>query len=121
MKAIYDHRPKAIEAVGNGSYLYRRNIERNDEREREEFRCEEVAVWGPLDSDKILEIVIADVCPLSREQKLINEFNSLALGVIPDERGNEIKTAYKEFLELRLRLKNEVEAAWAEYEKEESL
>lgn len=63
--ANYDAKPSKLEAVGNGSYLYRFNIEENtvehfsegtDEavETRSYWECEEVTVWSPLTSNKSL-------------------------------------------------------------------
>lgn len=83
--ANYDAKPSKLEAVGNGSYLYRFNIEEKTVEHfaegtgeavetRSSWECEEVTVWSPLTSNKITEAVIGTLCPVSHEQKLVNEF-----------------------------------------------
>ena len=85
MKAIYTSVPKTIEAIGNGSYHFRWNIElfiNNDGIEQ--YRCDEVVVWS-LNSADITKKVIEELWPISYEQKLINDYNSYTLGVLPEE------------------------------------
>ena len=123
--ANYDSKPSKLEAVGNGSYLYRFNIEERTEEvhaegqeepisTRTSWDCEEVVVWSPLTSNKITEAVIGTLCPVSHEQKLVNEFNAANLGLVGGSKSSdEAKTAiarYKEFLEQRASLKSMVDA-----------
>ena len=126
--AFYDNQPSKLEAVGNGSYLYRFNIEQQTtERQIEDgqkaethtqWKCDEVTVYEPLTANKITEAVIASVCPASHEQKLVNEYNAANLGLVggsktSDEAKQRI-AAYKEFLEYRNTLKNKVDEDCAE-------
>lgn len=124
MRAIYDAKPPKLEAVGNGSHLYRFNIEDNtaevyaegaevptDSKTR--WECDEVTVWEPLTANKIMEAVIASVCPVSHEQKLVNEYNAANLGMMGGSKtSDEAKAkiaAYKEFLEYRNQIKEQVD------------
>jgi hypothetical protein len=123
--ANYDAKPSILEAVGNGSFLYRFNIEEKTSEihaegtdepvsTRTSWDCDEVVVWSPLTSNKITEAVIATICPASHEQKLVNEFNAANLGLVggsksSDEAKQRI-AAYKEFLEYRAALKAQVDA-----------
>ena len=123
--ANYDAKPSVLEAVGNGSFLYRFNIEEKTsevmaegENEpvstRTSWDCEEVVVWSPLTSNKITEAVISKICPASHEQKLVNEYNAANLGLVggsitSDEAKKRI-AAYKEFLEYRAALKEQVDS-----------
>lgn len=123
--ANYDAKPSILEAVGNGSFLYRFNIEEKTsealaegENEpvstRTSWDCDEVVVWSPLTSNKITEAVISTICPASHEQKLVNEYNAANLGLVggsktSDEAKKRI-AAYKEFLEYRAALKEQVDA-----------
>ena len=86
--AIYDNKPSIFEANGDGSYTYRWNIREveiaaggDSEETTTKWECEEVIVWGTVTSDKLTEAVIGKMCPVGREQKLINEFNAANLGV----------------------------------------
>lgn len=123
--ANYDAKPSKLEAVGNGSYLYRFNIKENTseifaegENEpvstRTSWECDEVVVWSPLTSNKITEAVIGTLCPVSHEQKLVNEFNAANLGLLGGAKTSDAaKNAiarYKEFLEQRASLKSMVDA-----------
>lgn len=125
MRVSYDHEPSTLEAVGDGSYRYRFNIEENtvehfDESDaahvvtRAEWLCDEVIVWGPLSSNKITEAVISSICPASHEQKLVNEYNAANLGLVggakTSDAAKERIDAYKEFLEYRNALKAQVDA-----------
>ena len=78
--AFYDEKPSVLEAVGNGSYIYRFNIEEQT----------------------------------SHEQKLVNEFNAANLGMVggskTSDEAKERIAAYKEFLECRKTLKEQVDA-----------
>lgn len=123
MQAFYDHKPSKLEAVGDGSFLYRFNIEEvvpeviegEEQVERtSSWKCEEIVVWSPMTSNKITEAVIGTLCPVTHEQKLVNEFNAASLGLIGGAKTSDgAKTAiarYKEFLEQRASLKAMVDA-----------
>ncbi len=127
--AFYDEKPSKLEAVGNGSYLYRFNIEEETIEQRVEgeedaletktrWQCDEVTVWSPLTANKITEAVITAICPATHEQKLVNEYNAANFGMVggsktSDEAKQKI-AAYKEFLEYRNTLKEQVDADCAE-------
>lgn len=125
--AIYDEKPSKLEAVGNGSYLYRFNIEEvvpeliegEEQQERtSQWKCDEVTVWSPLTSNKITEAVIATICPASHEQKLVNEYNAATLGMVGGSNTSDTAkrciNRYREFLENRKTLKEQVDADCAE-------
>lgn len=127
MKAFYDEKPSVLESVGNGSFLYRRNIqevvpELNEGEEqterRSQFSCDEVTVFEPLTSNRITEAVIADRWPSSHEQKLVNEYNAATLGLVggaksSDEAKSRIDN-YKAFLTERAEIKEQVDADCAD-------
>lgn len=120
MKVIYDNEPSVLEAVGNGSHRYHydikavkaESIEKSSGAEsRTQYECQEVIVWEPLTSNKITEAVIAEKWDGNQEQKLINEYNAILLGITTDKTEIANKTAaYKEFLAERVRLKAIVDA-----------
>lgn len=129
MRVSYDHEPSTLEAVGDGSFRYRFNIEENTVEHiaegdaapaatRTEWLCDEVIVWGPLTSNKITEAVISSICPASHEQKLVNEYNAATLGLIDGSKTSDAAkeriAAYKEFLQLRSELKAAVDADCAQ-------
>lgn len=118
MKATYDNEPSVLEAVGNGSHRYHYDIkaktgsaEKSSGAEsRTQYECQEVIVWEPITSNKITEAVIADKWDSNQEQKLINEYNAIQLGITTDKAEIASKTAaYKEFLAERVRLKTIVD------------
>lgn len=117
-RAYYDERPSALEAVGNGSYLYRWDIKEEtvpsmgmgDEEQAEDrtqWSCREVTVWAPITADKLKEAVISASYGEDEELKLVNEYNSYQLGVS----GNDNSEAYKAFLKERTELKRGVDEA----------
>lgn len=120
MKVIYDNEPSVLEAVGNGSHRYHYDIKAvkaestekpSGTESKTQYECQEVIVWEPLTSNKITEAVIAEKWDGNQEQKLINEYNAIQLGITTDKAEIAIKTAaYKEFLEERARLKAIVDA-----------
>ena len=120
MKVIYDNEPSVLEAVGNGSHRYHydikavkaESIEKSSGTEsKTQYECQEVIVWEPITSNKITEAVIADKWDGNQEQKLINEYNAIQLGITTDKTEIAIKTAaYKDFLAERVRLKAIVDA-----------
>lgn len=120
MKATYDNEPSVLEAVGNGSHRYHYDIKAvktesaeksSSEGTRTQYECQEVIIWEPLTSNKITEAVIAEKWDGNKEQKLINEYNAIQLGITTDKAEIASKTAaYKEFLAERVRLKAIVNA-----------
>ena len=133
MLAFYDNKPSVLEAVGNGSYKYRFDItEKTPEtvttssddsnaqegEQRTQWQCQEVTVWSPVTSNKITEAVITDYLGDSNyEQKLINEYNAVQLGLYGSKTGEEAKkhiAAYTEYLNTRAALKAKIDADCAE-------
>lgn len=123
MLAFYDNKPSALEAVGNGSYLYRFNIEEivpevteeNIEEEKvSQWKCDEVTVWQPLSSNKITEAVISELWENNYEQKLVNEYNAAILDVYDEETATAKIAAYKSFLTERNAVKQQVDNDCAE-------
>lgn len=124
MTAFYDSKPSKFEAVGDGSYFYRWDIrevevahQQGDQEEdatKTQFACEEVVVWGTVSANKITQAVIADLIGSDHEQKLINEYNSAVLGMLPEEEAESKIEAYKAFLQKRSEVKAQVDADCAE-------
>ncbi len=119
MQAYYDHEPAVFEAVGNGSYLYRWDIQTvTDETTDEEgnttsttqWQCQEVAVYAPISANKITAAVIAETWDSDYEQKLVNEYNAGVLSVYDKTTAAEKKANYKAFLSARDTLKAQVDA-----------
>lgn len=122
MKAFYDNAPLKIEAVGNGSFLYRWNI---TETTREsiipdgiegatvetttQWQCDEVTVWPPLTANTILKAAIAETWSSDYEQKLVNEYNAAKLGLYDTVLATTKIASYSEFLLARNTLKQAVD------------
>ncbi len=127
-RAYYDSKPSAFEAVGNGSYLYRWDIQEEKVQseamqegieepvasvERVQYSCYEVTVWAPVTANKITETVISAFVDVNREQKLVNEYNAANLGMYGTKTSEEAKSrieAYKSYLTERSALKAQVDA-----------
>lgn len=114
MKSIYDEKPAVIEAVGNGGYYYRWDIKEvtidTVEEQRTQWQCEQVVVYAPLTSNKIVQAVISEVWGLNIENKMLNEFNGAQLGVYDEATAAEKIAKYKQFLAERNALKAQVDA-----------
>ena len=124
-KAYYDTRPAPIEAVGDGSHRYRWAIGEtampgvtDGQPGIAQWACHEVTVWGRLDPDTILRAAIAARWGTDAEAKLLNDFNAAQLGLFGSAKGAEAAKyidRYKEFLDERKALKEQVENDWKEY------
>lgn len=125
MKTHSDHELNRLEAVGNGSYLYRWDIHTEVQEQPSEdgegvitrpvWVAEEVTVWMPLTPNRITAAVITEAFPSDYEQKLLNEYNAANLGMIPDKEETEKRRqAYTDFLRRRAELKKEIDAFCAE-------
>lgn len=112
MKAFYDHEPQKIEAIGDGYYRYRWNIEESVEThdgvEVRQWSCSEVCFW-PLSANAITEKVISSCWPGNYEQKLVNEYNAAVLGVFDEVTANVKTVAYTVFLKERQALKDMID------------
>lgn len=123
MKAYYDGKPSVFEAVGNGNYLYRYSIEKveapalgydadgSETDTRTQFVCEEVTVMPPLTSNRITEAVISERWSNNVEQKLVNEYNAVKLGLYGSDESEEAQKcieAYKTFLAERNAIKEQI-------------
>ena len=132
-RAYYDALPHKFEAVGNGSYIYRWDIQEEAvpqqimaegedqpvaEVSHTQYSCYEVIVWATVTSNKITEAVIGQMWEANYEQKLINEYNAAKLGMYGGSASSsEAKakiSAYKEFLAARSALKAQIDADCAE-------
>lgn len=132
MIASYDNKPSVLEAVGNGSYLYRWDIEEvvpeqteqpeeqaagTDENaeavQKSSWKCNEVTVWPPITPNRITEAAITEQWDRNYEQKLVNEYNAAQLGLYGEVTGDEAKArikAYTDYLTARTALKAQVDA-----------
>ena len=122
--AIYDAKPSKSEAVGNGSFLYRWNIEEiqvpengDSETTVSKWQCEEVTIWSPVTANKVTEAVITTKWDNNYEQKLVNDYNAAKLGVYGTTTSTEAKekvAAYTDYLNERKALKEQIVADCAE-------
>ena len=115
MKAFYSQKPKVLEAVGNGSYLYRYNITEEQieateqTKQQTQWSCEEVIVWAPLSANKITEKVLTEKWDNNYEQKLVNEYNAAVMGMLSEDVAQKKKDAYMAFLQERTILKTQID------------
>ena len=114
MKSGYDNKPSIYEAVGNGSYLYRWDIEEvememGEGETRTQWQCQEVTVWMPVTCNSIVRAVLSDKWDNDHEQKLINEYYSAQMGLYDEETAEKATEAYKTFLSERAAIKEQVE------------
>ena len=119
--AYYDMKPSKYEAVGNGSYIYRWNIQEvsapessESEGERTQWQCDEVIIWPPISSNKITEAVVSHIWPSNYEQKLVNEYNAANLGVYSGEEAQAKIARYTDFLTERASIKAQIDDDCAE-------
>jgi len=125
MQAFYDNKPSVLEAVGNGSYLYRTDItevevestnggsDTDTEEKRTQWQCEEITVWSPITSNRITEAAITDRWAANYEQKLVNEYNAAKLGLYGSTTSAEAKEhiqKYTDYLTERAALKAQIDA-----------
>lgn len=119
--AIYQSKPSKFEAIGNGSYAYRWNIQEeqvevqsaeNEATEtKTQWKCYEVIVWATVTENKIKEAVIAALWGNSVEQKLLNDYNAAQQGVLAPEAAQW----YCDFLVERDAVKAEIHAVCVEF------
>lgn len=118
--ANFDFKPSVLEAVGNGSSVYRWDIKEveNPVQEGEtpstHWESEEVTVWLPLSANKITEAVLTSKFPNNYEAKLVNEYNAAQLGLYDEETAEVKIEAYRSFLNERAALKAQVDADCSE-------
>ncbi len=103
-----------MEAVGNGSFLYRWDIVEEeagsdpagdgDTPAAGRWKCREVTVWTSLTRERITEAVIATIWPADCEAKLINDYNAANLGML----GEEYIDRYRDFLAERKTIKERI-------------
>lgn len=125
MKRVYsDTYPTVLEKDVNGSYLYRWDIQTETINMSEEpttlYTYYEVVVWPTLTSNKILETCINEIWGTDVEAKKLNDYNAALLGLLDE---SYIDT-YKEFLQQRKALKEQVESdfnTWKEMQETEML
>lgn len=108
-RAYYDTKPPKLEAVGNGNYLYRWDIQEEEvqhemmQEGKEEpvssvkkvHSCREVTIHGKPEYGKCVEAVIRSDYSAEAELALINQFNAYQQGVLSDA---GVVSEYEEYL-----------------------
>lgn len=109
-RAYYDTKPPKLEAVGNGNYLYRWDIQEEEvqhemmqEGEEEpvssvkkvKYSCREVTIHGKPEYGKCVEAVIRSDYSAEAELALINQFNTYQQGILSDA---GVVSEYEEYL-----------------------
>lgn len=121
MRTYCNNQPNVLEPVGDGSFLYHYDIkqevvERNEgvegakSEQKTVWSCEEVRVWMPVTPNKITEAVITEKWVSNYEQKLLNEYNAVQLGLYDGEEAKLKKEAYINFLKERAAIKKQVDS-----------
>ena len=120
MRAYYDHKPAKVYHLKQGVSRYVYDIQEHTVEHGEDmppmtqWSGEEVDVAEPLTSNRITQAVIAAKWSADYEQKLINEYNAVQLGVIEGEEAETKVAAYETFLRERAALKARIDADCAE-------
>ena len=114
MEAQFDYKPKKLEPLGNGLYLYVFNVEEcintSEYGEVQHYcKADTVKVYAPLSSNKILKAVLEEYYGQDKELKLINDYNSVMTGIILEEDKETVVNKYQDFLAKRLAIKRQVE------------
>lgn len=106
MKAYYDSKPTTLEAVGDGSFRYRWNIKQLEISDpsdgeltggsvRTAWQCDEVIVWEPMTTEKVIGAVIRSKYSSDEEMRLINDYNAYQQGATMTR---DIVAEYQEYL-----------------------
>ena len=111
--AYYDNKPSTLEAVGNGSYLYRWNIqeitpeqsENNESEKKTSWQCDEITVWAPFNSGDIINAVIRSSYTAEAEIALVNKFNAYQQGMSVEA---SIVSEYTDYLTFVANVKRQV-------------
>lgn len=109
-RAYYDTKPPKLEAVGNGNYLYRWDIQEEEVQhemmqdgkeepvssvKKVQYSCREVTIHGKPEYGKCVEAVIRSDYSAEAELALINQFNAYQQGVLSDA---GVVSEYEEYL-----------------------
>lgn len=109
-RAYYDTKPPKLEAVGNGNYLYRWDIQEEEVQhemmqegkeepvssvKKVQYSCREVTIHGKPEYGKCVEAVIRSDYSAEAELALINQFNAYQQGGLSDA---GVVSEYEEYL-----------------------
>lgn len=117
-RTFSDTMPPAIVKDGDGSYLYRWDVQQETRQMEEDdipqvsYSYNEVRVYPTLTANKILEACINHLWGQGVEQKRLNDYNAAQLGIL----GKEYIDSYKDFLTERKALKEQVDSDFKEWE-----
>ncbi len=103
-KVQYQNQPLKLEAVGNGSHLYRWAIAEITTEEGTVWECYEVVVWNEPTRSKVTEAVIKSLWHINAEAKLLNDYNAANEGVLDIS----FKQLYIDFITERKAVKTEI-------------
>lgn len=126
MKTYSDNKPKVFEAIGDGGFRYNYNIKEvevdrldfTDSKsivKQTQWECDNVLIYPPIDQDKITRSVITNTWDQDLENKLINDYNAISLGVFNEQEANEKLERYREFLSQRKKLKEMITQDYQNY------
>ena len=116
MRAYYDLKPAKLYRLKQGVCRYVYDIEKHTVDNGDgvpqmtQWSGEEVEVAEPLTSNRITQAVIAARWDADYEQKLINEYNAVKLGLYDDDTAAAKIDAYEAFLRERAALKAQIDA-----------
>lgn len=95
MKAHYDQKPKNIERIAPGQYLFNWDIEPNmQDGEQVGWVCNQVDVRGLPNYERIVRAIIRQRWDETEEFAIVNKYNAWKLGLC----GEDAREAYEEFL-----------------------
>lgn len=109
-RAYYDTKPPKLEAVGNGNYLYRWDIQEEEVQhemmqegkeepvssvKKVQYSCREVTIHGKPEYGKCVEAVIRSDYSAEAELAIINQFNAYQQGVLSDA---GVVSEYEEYI-----------------------
>lgn len=126
MKTYSDNKPKVFEAIGDGGFRYNYNIKEvevdrldfTDSKsivKQTQWEYDDVIIYPPIDKDKITRAVITNTWDSDCENKLINDYNAISLGIFSEQEANEKLERYREFLNQRKELKEMINQDYQNY------
>lgn len=126
MKTYSDNKPEVFEAIGDGGYRYSYNIkevevdrldiiENKSIIKQTQWEYDNVIIYPPIDKDKITKVVITNTWDSDYENKLINDYNAISLGIFSEQEANEKLERYREFLTQRKKLKEMITQDYQDY------
>ena len=126
MKTYSDNKPEVFEPIGDGGFRYNYNIKEIEvDRldiidnksiiKQTQWEYDNVIIYPPIDKDKITRAVITNTWDSDYENKLINDYNAISLGVFNEQEANEKLERYREFLNQRKELKEMITQDYQNY------